>query len=209
MTTCKGAIFDLDGVVVDTAKYHYLAWKRLAEQLGFVFTDQDNERLKGVSRIRSLEILLEVGGVTLTEDEKEEMAAKKNQWYVEFLQSLDQSELLPGALAYLTLLHQNDNRIALGSTSKNAPMILDKLHITSLFDAIIDGNCITKAKPNPEIFLKAAEAIHLTPTQCVVFEDSQAGIDAATVSGFGTVGVGSPSVLKGADRYVDSLAQML
>jgi beta-phosphoglucomutase len=209
MSTCKGAIFDLDGVIVDTAKYHYLAWKRLAEQLGFVFTEQDNERLKGVSRMRSLEILLEVGGVTLTEEGKEEMAEKKNQWYVESLQSLDQSELLPGALEYLTLLQQNDIRIALGSASKNAPMILDKLHITNLFDAIIDGNCITKAKPDPEIFLKAAEAIHLAPSQCVVFEDSQAGIDAATVSGFGTVGVGSQSVLKGADRYVDSLAQML
>lgn len=205
----KGAIFDLDGVIVDTAKYHYKAWKRLADQLGFSFTEHDNERLKGVSRMRSLEILLEIGGVDAKLEEKEIMAETKNQWYVESLDTIDQSELLPGALDYLNLLKDKGLRIALGSASKNAPLILGKLQITHLFDAVIDGTCVKNAKPDPEVFVKAAEAIGLPPDQCMVFEDSQAGVDAAKIAGFGIVAIGKETVLKGADRYVDNLAQML
>ena len=205
----QGAIFDLDGVIVDTAKYHYKAWKRLADQLGFEFTEHDNERLKGVSRMQSLEILLEIGGMDAKPEEKERMAEKKNQWYVESLEAIDQNELLPGSLEYLTLLKERDVRIALGSASKNALLILNKLQITHFFDAIIDGTCVSKAKPDPEVFVKAAEALNLFPRQCTVFEDSQAGIDAARAAGFQVVAVGSDTVLKGADQYVDNLAQLV
>ena len=138
----KGAIFDLDGVIVDTAKYHYLAWKELAEELGFDFSEKENEHLKGVSRMRSLEILLEVGGVIASEEEKQKMADCKNVRYVEMLQDLDKSELLEGAEEYLKKLKGEGVLIALGSASKNAPLILDKLGITDLFDAIVDGNSV-------------------------------------------------------------------
>lgn len=204
-----GAIFDLDGVIVNTAKYHYKAWKLLAEELGFLFTEQDNERLKGVDRIRSLEILLEIGNVNATEKEKLLMASKKNCWYIESLQTLNQYELLPGSMDYLLKLRNNDIKIALGSASKNARMILDKLQITELFDAIIDGTCVIKAKPDPEVFLKASKAIDLSPAQCVVFEDSQAGIEAASAAGCRSIGIGSPLILSGASYYIDNLSKML
>jgi beta-phosphoglucomutase len=205
----KGAIFDLDGVLVDTAVYHYQAWKRLADELGFDFLPSDNERLKGVSRERSLEILLEVGHISATEAERRVMADKKNRWYVEMLQGITQDHLLDGALAYLIKLRGDGVKIALGSASKNAPLILEKTGITSLFDAIVDGNQVTKAKPNPEIFLKAAEMLKLPEKFCVVYEDSQAGIDAARAAGMGTVAVGRSDVLGNADRYVRCLKELL
>lgn len=205
----RGALFDLDGVLVDTAKYHYLAWKRLARELGFDFSEQDNERLKGVSRVRSLEILLEVGGVTLDAEAKEDAAARKNTWYVEYLNTLDKSALLPGSEEYLSCLRRDSIRIALGSASKNAPLILDRLGIREFFDAVIDGNSVNKAKPDPEVFLKGAEALSLPPEQCVVFEDSLAGIEAAKNGGMIAVGVGTPELLPGADRYIESLKDML
>ena len=205
----KGAIFDLDGVLVDTAKYHYLAWKRLAEELGFHFSEADNERLKGVSRVRSLEILLEIGNVTMTPVQQEMAASRKNDWYVEYLYTLDETALLPGSKNYLLRLRENNIRIALGSASKNSPLILERLNITALFDAIIDGNSVSKAKPDPEVFLKGAQALGLNPAQCVVFEDSLAGIEAAKAGGMKAVGIGKPELLPGADRYVASLAEML
>jgi beta-phosphoglucomutase len=205
----KGAIFDLDGVLVDTAKYHYLAWKRLAQELGFNFTEADNEKLKGVSRVRSLEILLETGGITLSESQKEEAASRKNAWYVEYLLSLDEKALLSGAKEYLLRLRKNDIRIALGSASKNTPLILERLNITFLFDAIVDGNSVSIAKPDPEVFLKAASGLGLSPKYCIVFEDSLAGIEAAKTGGMLAVGIGKPEFLAGADRYIYSLADML
>ena len=205
----EGAIFDLDGVLVDTAKYHYLAWKRLAAELGFNFTEKDNERLKGVSRIRSLEILLEVGRVTMTAQKKEEAAARKNTWYVEYLHSLDETALLSGAKDYLLRLRENSIRIVLGSASKNTPLILERLNIASLFDAVIDGNVVSKAKPDPEVFLKCAAALGIAPERCVVFEDALAGIEAAKAGGMLTIGVGKPEHLPGADRYIATLADML
>jgi beta-phosphoglucomutase len=204
----EGALFDLDGVLVDTAKYHYLAWKRLAKELGFDFTESHNERLKGVSRVRSLEILLEVGGVTMDEARKEEAASRKNAWYVEYLQTLDETALLPGAKPYLLRLKENGIRIALGSASKNSPLILDRLKITDLFDAVIDGNSVSKAKPDPEVFLKGAQALGLSPDLCVVFEDALAGIEAAKNGGMKAIAVGKPELLPGADRYISSLADM-
>jgi beta-phosphoglucomutase len=205
----EGAIFDLDGVLVDTAKYHYLAWKRLAAELGFNFTEKDNERLKGVSRIRSLEILLEIGQVTMTAKEKEEAAARKNAWYVEYLYSLDETALLSGVRDYLLQLRENNIRIALGSASKNAPLILERLNIAALFDAVIDGNSVSKAKPDPEVFIKGAAALGIDPGRCVVFEDALAGIEAAKVGGMLAIGVGKPERLPGADRYITTLAEML
>ena len=205
----KGAIFDLDGVIVDTAKYHYLAWKELAEKLGFFFKESDNERLKGVSRMRSLEILLEVGGITASKEEMLDMANKKNTRYVEMLQDLNKDELLEGAEEYLKKLKGEGVLIALGSASKNAPMILDKLGIMEYFDAIVDGNSVSKAKPDPEVFLKGAEMLGLNPADCVVFEDSQAGIEAARNAGCGVVAVDKNSVLFDADKYVKCLGDML
>ena len=205
----EGAIFDLDGVLVDTAKYHYLAWKRLAAELGFDFAESDNERLKGVSRAQSLEILLEIGGIVMTEDEKEQAAMRKNAWYVDYLCELDETALLPGTKQYLLLLRENGIRIALGSASKNAPLILERLNIAAFFDAVIDGNSVSKAKPDPEVFLKGSQAIGLPPARCVVFEDALAGIEAARAGGMRVIAVGSKSLLPGADRYVVSLANML
>lgn len=209
MRTIKGALFDLDGVIVDTAKYHYLAWKRLAGELGFDFTERDNERLKGVSRARSLEILLQVGGIAADSAARDRLAAKKNEWYVESLRTLDSSALLPGARAYLESLRGEGVLVALGSASKNARLILERLGIVRLFDAIIDGTCVSAAKPDPEVFLKGAGALGLSPRECAVFEDSLAGIQAAKAGGMYAIGVGSPLDLPGADRYISVLADML
>ncbi len=150
ITEMRGAIFDLDGVICDTAKYHYLAWRRLAQKLGFDFSEADNERLKGVSRVRSLEILLELGGVTASEAEREAMATEKNGWYVEYISKMDPSELLPGAVDYIRFIKRHGVKVSLGSASKNAKMILDLLEITPLFDVVMDGTNVQKAKPDPE-----------------------------------------------------------
>lgn len=206
----KGAIFDLDGVIVDTAKYHYLAWKEIAKELGFDFKESDNERLKGVSRMASLEILLEVGKIYgLTYDEKIRIAEKKNNRYVEMLSQLNESELLSGAKDYLLKLRSENVKIALGSASKNAPLILEKLNIAYLFDAIVDGNSVSAAKPDPEVFLKGAEMLGLNPNDCYVFEDSQAGIDAAKSGGFNSVAIDKSGVLKGANKKVKCLGELL
>ena len=204
----RAAIFDLDGVIVDTAKYHYLAWKRLAHELGFDFTETDNERLKGVSRVRSLEILLEIGGLTVDETVRSELAARKNDWYVDYIRNMDASEILPGAAEYLQGLRIRGVRIALGSASKNAPLILERLGISSLFDAVVDGNKVSKAKPDPDVFLCAAQTLKIPPGDCVVFEDAEAGIEAAHRAGMTAVGIGKPSLLKEADAVVAGLHQL-
>ncbi len=200
-----GAIFDLDGVIVDTAKYHYLAWKRLAQELGFVFTEKDNERLKGVSRMASLDILLEVGGISMTPEQKEAAAARKNAWYVDYIRQIDKSELLPGAREYLLWLRERGVRTALGSASKNAGIILENTGIQSLFDAVVDGGHVSRAKPDPEVFLLAAARLHLNPPQCAVFEDAAAGVQAALAGGMTAVGVGDPLVLARAHRVIPGL----
>lgn len=205
----KGCLFDLDGVIVDTAKYHYIAWRELAQKLGFDFTEKDNERLKGVSRMASLEILLEVGGITgLSEDEKLQMAAEKNTNYVNLISKMTPDEVLPGATDFLKELRQNGIKVSLGSASKNAMTILNRLGLTELFDAIIDGTKVSKAKPDPEVFLKGAQALGLKPEECVVFEDAAAGLEAAINGGMRCVGIGSPEVLYRANLVVDGLHQM-
>jgi beta-phosphoglucomutase len=201
----RAAIFDLDGVIVDTAKYHYLAWKRLANETGFDFTETDNERLKGVSRTRSLEILLEIGGLTLDDAAKARLAEQKNSWYVDYISHMDASELLPGAAEYLQYIRAKDVKIALGSASKNAPLILERIGISSLFDAIVDGNKVSKAKPDPEVFLRAAEELNVAPAECVVFEDAEAGIEAAHRAGMSAVGIGKADVLREAEIIIPGL----
>lgn len=195
----KGLIFDLDGVIVDTAKYHFAAWKELADTLHIPFTKADNERLKGVSRMRSLEIILEIGGLTLSGADKAKYAAWKNDRYLEFIRKLREDEILPGAKRFLLDARAEGYKIALGSASKNTGLILENLHITELFDAIIDGNKVLKAKPDPEVFLKGAEEIGVPPAECVVFEDAEAGVRAVHNAGMTAIGIGSPEQLPEAE----------
>lgn len=204
----KGFIFDLDGVIVDTAKYHFIAWKRLADELGITFTEADNERLKGVSRMRSLDILLEIGGKTLNEQEKINLAIKKNKWYVDFISHMPTDEILPGAKDFLTASRAKGIKIALGSASKNAMLILDRLNITEQFDAIIDGTKVSNAKPDPEVFLIGAQALGLKPTACLVFEDAEAGVEAAHNAKMKCIGIGSPDILNNAEIVVSGLDQI-
>jgi len=208
MTEIKACLFDLDGVLVDTAKYHYIAWKELAEGLGFQFTEQDNERLKGVSRTASLNILLSIGGLAFDEEEKEKLAAKKNARYVEYISAMDSSEILPGAMEFLQECRAQGLKVALGSASKNAMMILNNTGLTPYFDAIIDGTHTAAAKPDPEVFLLGAKALEIAPGNCVVFEDAEAGIEASARAGMASVGIGSAQTLGAADIVVPSLAQM-
>lgn len=209
MIRMKAAIFDLDGVIVDTAKYHYLAWKRLAEELGFELTEINNEKLKGVSRMRSLEILLEIGRFNFDDEKKLTLSEKKNRWYVEYINNINETEILKGAREYIVQLRKQGIKIALGSASKNAGTILRNLKISDLFDAIVDGNLVTRAKPDPEIFLLCARKLGRTPEDCVVFEDSEAGIEAAQRAKMITVGIGESQYLKNADVVVKGLYELL
>jgi beta-phosphoglucomutase len=201
-------IFDLDGVIVDTAKYHFLAWKRLADQLGINFTEEDNERLKGVSRMASLEIILELGKMDPGEKKKLEYATLKNEWYIELISKMTPDEILPGSIQFISEVKTAGIKTAIGSASKNTPMILERVGIQHLFDAVADGNNISKAKPDPEVFLKAAELLNTDPAQCVVFEDAVAGVEAAINAGMRCVGIGSPQVLKKAGLVVSGLNKM-
>ncbi|MBP6713271.1 MAG: beta-phosphoglucomutase [Leptotrichiaceae bacterium] len=203
----EACLFDLDGVIVDTAKYHYLAWKRLANDLGFDFTEEQNEKLKGVSRVKSLEILLEIGELSLNSKDQEELAEKKNNWYIENISKIDESELLPGALDFIKNLKKSNIKVVLGSASKNAVMILDKTGITKYFDAIIDGNKVSKAKPDPEVFILGAKEVGVKPENCLVFEDAEAGVEAAVKGKMKVVGIGSDN-LKEANLIVSGLKEM-
>jgi len=208
MNSVKACIFDLDGVIVDTAVYHYKAWKRLANQMGFDFTEEQNEKLKGVSRTRSLELILQWGSVTKTDAEKEELATQKNTWYVDMISHMKPDEILPGAKEFVQTCRDAGIKTALGSASKNSMMILEKIGMVNLFDAIIDGNKVSKAKPDPEVFLKGAEEVGIAPANCVVFEDAIAGIEAAIAGGMKSVGIGSPEVLGEANLVVSGLNEM-
>ena len=205
----KAALFDLDGVIVDTAKYHYIAWKEMANGLGFDITPEQNERLKGVSRMESLDIILGIGGVLVSEEERARLGASKNQRYVELVSQMDSSETLPGAREYLELLRRRGVKVALGSASKNAGMILDRLGIWSLFDAVIDGTKVSKSKPDPEVFLLGAKAVAVEPALCVVYEDAAAGVEAAKAAGMSAVGIGLAENLPGADLVVPGLYALL
>ena len=198
----KACIFDLDGVIVDTAKYHYLAWRRLARELGFDFSPEHNEQLKGVSRMKSLEILLEIGEKQLSEEEKFEAAGRKNSWYVDYITTLTPDEVLPGAKKFLEDVKRNKIKTAIGSASKNAGLILQRLDMKDFFDVVIDGTKVTRAKPDPEIFLAAARDLDVKPEEAIVFEDAQAGVEAAHNGGMKCVGIGDPDLLEKADIII-------
>ena len=195
----KGFIFDLDGVIVDTAKYHYLAWKNLANSLGFEFTEEQNELFKGVSRVRSLDILLELGNYTATQVQKEEWLIKKNEEYLAYIEKMDSSEILPDIPRVLDYLLEKDQGVALGSASKNARPILKRVDLLSKFHDIVDGNDVTAAKPDPEVFLIGAKKLNAAPKDCIVFEDSIAGIQAANAAGMVSIGIGQKDVLHEAE----------
>ncbi|MNW87068.1 Beta-phosphoglucomutase [compost metagenome] len=195
----------MDGVLVDTAIYHFQAWHRLAEDLGYSFSIVDNEQLKGVSRIESLELILKWAGVEKSEAEKADLLVLKNQWYLELIEQLNPEHLLSGSLELLQKLQQKGIKIGLGSASKNAMGILEKTGIITYFDAMIDGNVVQLSKPNPEVFLKGAEVLEIAPAHCLVLEDAQAGIDAARAAGMQVIGVGLEEHLKGADLVVADL----
>ncbi len=204
----KACLFDLDGVIVDTAKYHFIAWKEMAAELGFDFTEKENELLKGVSRMRSLDILLGIGKVTKTEEEKLVLAERKNLLYLEYVKQMNKEEILPGVTEFLEDLRSNGILIALGSASKNAPLILERIHLKGKFDVIVDGNSISNAKPDPEVFLRGAELLKVHPSECLVFEDAQAGIEAALNGRMNVIGVGSSENLSLADHYIQGFEKL-
>ena len=195
----KGFIFDLDGVIVDTAKFHYLAWRKLANNFGFDITEDQNEQLKGISRVKSLEIILEWGKVKLSQDEFMEQMALKNDNYLSYISTMTKKDLLPGVSNVIDYLSEKNIPFALGSASKNARIILEKTGLIQKFDAVVDGNDVTKAKPNPEVFLIAASKLEVEPENCIVFEDSVAGIQAANAAEMISVGIGEKDVLNEAD----------
>ncbi|GAB4035104.1 beta-phosphoglucomutase [Spirosoma gilvum] len=201
----KAFLFDLDGVIVDTAIYHYQAWKRLANELGFDISEEFNESLKGVSRMESLDLILAHGGLTLPDEKKAELAAQKNAWYLELVSRMTPEDILPGVASFFSQVRKAGIKTALGSVSKNAGMILDRIGMTDAFDAIIDGNKISKGKPDPEVFTKGAVELGFSPAECVVFEDAVAGVEAGKRGGMFVVGLGSPEILTQADLVAPSL----
>ncbi|WP_296380570.1 beta-phosphoglucomutase [Winogradskyella sp.] len=204
----KGFIFDLDGVIVDTAKYHYLAWKKLANELGFEFTEEQNEMFKGVSRKRCLEILLDLGGINATQEQFDTWMVEKNVDYLQYIEKMDESEILPKVKKVLKYLKKKDQPIALGSASKNAKPILKKVGLLSYFESIVDGNSVTKAKPDPEVFLIAASDLKMKPEDCIVFEDAVAGIQAANIANMISIGIGDDKILNEADYNFKDFTNM-
>jgi len=208
MSSIKACIFDLDGVIVDTARFHYLAWKRLGEELGITITEEQNEQLKGISRQKSLEIILEMGGKVLADKEFQQAMDKKNRWFLEYIHQMTPDDVLPGVDEFMQDLQKANIKKALGSASKNAPTILEQIGMDKKFDAIIDGNQVVNPKPHPEIFLKGAKALETPPENCVVFEDAIAGIEAAKAGGMYCIGVGEPNTLQKADFVIRGFEEM-
>lgn len=186
-----GVIFDLDGVIVSTDNCHYLAWKRMADEEGIEFDRKVNERLRGVSRMESLAIILEKAAKAYSEEEKQAMATRKNGYYVELIGNLTENDILPGALDTLKMLKAKGVKVAIGSSSRNTPIILRQIGLSGAFDAVADGNAIKNSKPDPEVFLLAAKLLNLAPANCLVVEDADAGIEAALAGGMRALGVGS------------------
>ncbi|MEY3711701.1 MAG: beta-phosphoglucomutase [Bacteroidota bacterium] len=209
----RGFLFDLDGVLVDTAQYHFLAWQRMAAELGIHFSEAENEQLKGVSRAESLNRILAWGGKTLTDAEKQHWMALKNDGYLELVRGMPANDYLPGAHEFLRASRAAGIKVALGSASKNAPLILERLGWIPLFDALVDGNVVTASKPDPEVFLEGARRLGLKPEECVVFEDSEAGVEAARRGGMKVVGIGhgldADLLVSGLDQLTPARAQQL
>lgn len=206
--TKKAFIFDLDGVIVDTAKYHFLAWQNLANSLGISFSEEQNEQLKGVSRIRSLEKILEWGNKTISEEEFTSLMTKKNEEYLNYIETMDTSEILPDVPRVLEYLLTKEQAIALGSASKNARIILDKVLLKEKFHEIVDGTDVSKAKPDPEVFLIGAQKLGVAPKDCIVFEDSVAGIQAANIANMVSIGIGDANVLHEADYVFSNFTEI-
>lgn len=205
----KAVIFDLDGVVVNTAKYHYLAWKKLAAELGFEFDIVHNEKLKGVSRMDSLNVVLDVGGIEgLSEEEKLELATRKNSYYLEMISAIDESEILPGISEFLQKIKKEGYLIALGSASKSGGMILEKMNLKDQFDAVVDGNLVGIPKPNPQVFVKAAKLLGVPCENCIVVEDAKAGIEAALAGNMKCIGVGDKAILGAANIVVSDTSDL-
>lgn len=208
MNKINACIFDLDGVIVDTATFHYKAWKRLANEMGFDLTPEQNEQLKGISRMKSLDILLEIGNLNKTDEEKQQLAEKKNNWYRAYIKEMKPDDILPGTLKFFDELKEANIKIGVGSASKNAKTILHQIQIESYLDSIIDGNKVSEAKPDPQVFLKGAAELNVNPENCVVFEDAQSGIEAAQNGGMYSIGVGSEKNLYKADMIISGLHEM-
>ncbi|PTX42503.1 beta-phosphoglucomutase [Christiangramia gaetbulicola] len=208
MSNHKAFIFDLDGVIVDTAKFHFLAWRKLANDLGFDFTEEQNEQLKGVSRVESLKRILKWGNMELADDEFERQMAMKNENYLSYVDKMDEKEILPGVQKVLDYLTENNVPFALGSASKNARPILKKIDLYDKFDAIVDGTDVSRAKPDPEVFLIAADKLKTDPQNCVVFEDSVAGVQAANIGKMTSIGIGDKEVLNEADHVFPDFTEI-
>lgn len=204
----KGCLFDMDGVIVDSAVHHFVAWKRLADELSIPFTEEDNHALKGLSRVDSLEHILRMGHLQLDEKTKLKLMAQKNAWYLDLIKGMRAKDILPGARELIEELVADGIKVGLGSSSRNAQLILDNVGLTPLFDTVVDGNHITLSKPDPEVFLKGAQALGLDPSEMVVFEDAESGVKAAKSGGFFAVGVGSEEQLGQADVVVPSMKEV-
>ncbi len=201
----KGLIFDLDGVIVDTAHYHYLSWREISRDLNIDFTIKDNENLKGVSRIDSLNYILKLGSLSFNTEEKNNLLDKKNNIYKHSISSLGKKNILKGVEKILSKAREKKMLLAVGSSSKNAKMIVEKLNLTHLFQAVVDGTMVKKTKPDPEVFLKAAKKMNLKSSECIVFEDAESGVIAAKKGGFHVVSVGNINIRNIGDVYVESL----
>jgi len=199
-------IFDLDGVLTDTAEYHFLAWKRLADEEGLSFSRDDNEKLRGVSRRASLDLILK--GQNVPEEKIQEMMERKNGYYRTYLETVSEKDLLPGAVELLDYLKERGYRLALASASKNAPTVISKLGIAGYFEVIADGNSVEKTKPAPDLFLYAAEQLKLEPQVCLVVEDAEAGIAAARAAGMHTIGIGPVERVGAADFVYPSVSEI-
>lgn len=200
-------ILDLDGVICDTAHFHFLAWKRLAAEYGYQLTPNDNEKLKGVSRADSLKFILKLANKTLTHSEFEADLVRKNDWYLEWVNDMGPTDVLPGVPAFFTEADKRKLPLALGSASKNATMVLTRVGLIDAFDAIVDAGQVKQGKPHPETFLTAADMIGFPPSQCLVFEDSAAGVQAAITGGMKAIGIGKPEDLPGAMLHINNLGE--
>ncbi|MEH6904880.1 beta-phosphoglucomutase [Neobacillus drentensis] len=204
----SAVIFDLDGVIVSTDEYHYQAWKQISDQENIYFDREINETLRGVSRMESLDIILSRSDRRYNDNEKQLLALRKNEIYCKLLNNLSPNNILPGVINLLLRLKARDIKVAIGSSSKNTPFILQQIGLTSNFDAIADGNSIKNSKPDPEVFLLAADMMGVTPMVCAVIEDAQAGIDAAKAAGMKAVGIGSASTCLNADLKLKDLTNL-
>lgn len=198
----KACLFDLDGVLVDTAIYHFQAWKNLGKQFGYELTEEQNEQLKGVSRVESLNKILDWANYSATQEQKSAWLIEKNEDYLRLISNMNPSEILPGVLDFLQQIKDLGYKIALGSASKNAEIILEKTGLMPWFDLIIDGNKVSKSKPDPEVFLKGAEGLGFAPETCIVFEDAQAGVEAAKAGNMKAIGIGEAETLSLADKII-------